>query len=230
MGPYTTGSARAVTSGMPGRTGACPVRACVLQTPRSEKNWFCVNRGEGPPSDFRTMTEICEQTERPVDRAVVEAWVRDHGPAVLGYLMKLCAARDRAEDCFQETFRRAVEKGGNVCPDRIRNWLYRVATNVAMDSFRQQKRQHATPVVDARSSDPTPGPEALSAQAEQVSEVRAAVAALPDRQRTILILSYYQRLSYRDIAALLDCSLGTVKTHMSRALATLAHRLRPLGE
>ena len=176
------------------------------------------------------MTEICEQTERPVDRAVVEAWVRDHGPAVLGYLIKLCAGRDRAEDCFQETFRRAVEKGGDVCSERIRNWLYRVATNVAMDSFRRQKRQCPTPAVDGLVSDPIPGPEAQSMQAEQVREIRAAVAALPDRQRTILILSYYQKLSYRDIAALLDCSLGTVKTHMSRALATLAHRLRPLGE
>ncbi len=176
------------------------------------------------------MTEIREQTERPVDRAVVEAWVRGHGPAVLGYLVKLCPGRDRAEDCFQETFRRAVEKGGHVRPDRIRNWLYRVATNVAMDSFRQQKRQRPTPVMDTMSSDPTPGPEAQSVRAEQASEVRAAVAALPDRQRTVLILSYYQKLSYRDIAALLDCSQGTVKTHMSRALGTLSHRLRPLGE
>jgi RNA polymerase sigma-70 factor (ECF subfamily) len=176
------------------------------------------------------MTELCEQTERPVDRAVVEGWVRAHGPAVLGYLMKLCTSRDRAEDCFQETFRKAVEKGHAVHPDHIRNWLYRVATNTAMDTFRKQSRQHLTPVSMAVAGDSTPGPAAQTVQAEHVAEVRAAVASLPDRQRTILVLAYYQKMSYREIAVLLDCSLGTVKTHMSRALATLAQRLRSLNE
>jgi RNA polymerase sigma factor (sigma-70 family) len=48
---------------------------------------------------------------------------------------------------------------------------------------------------------------------------------LPARQRATLVLAYYQQLSYREVAEVLGCSIGTVKTQMSRAMRTLAQRL-----
>jgi len=60
---------------------------------------------------------------------------------------------------------------------------------------------------------------------EQKEKVRRAVESLPTKQRAALILAYYQQLSYREVAQALNCSVGAVKTHMSRALATLAQRL-----
>jgi RNA polymerase sigma factor (sigma-70 family) len=56
-------------------------------------------------------------------------------------------------------------------------------------------------------------------------QVRQAIAALPARQRTTLVLAYYQQLSYREVAEALGCSIGTVKTQMYRALKTLAAKL-----
>ena len=73
--------------------------------------------------------------------------------------------------------------------------------------------------------DPAAGPTEAACRQEQVEAVRQAVAALPDRQRAALVLAYYQQLSYREVAEVLGCSVGTVKTHMSRALAALAERL-----
>ena len=73
--------------------------------------------------------------------------------------------------------------------------------------------------------DPSPGPVEAASRQEQVEAVRKAVASLPDGQRAALVLAYYERMSYSQVAEVLGCSTGTVKTHMSRALATLAQRL-----
>ena len=60
---------------------------------------------------------------------------------------------------------------------------------------------------------------------EQKAQVREAIESLPVKQRATLVLAYYQQLSYREVAHVLGCSIGTVKSQMSRALVTLAHRL-----
>jgi RNA polymerase sigma-70 factor, ECF subfamily len=60
---------------------------------------------------------------------------------------------------------------------------------------------------------------------EQKERVRRAIESLPVGQRAALVLAYYQQLSYRQVAETLGCSVGAVKTQMSRALAKLAQRL-----
>jgi RNA polymerase sigma-70 factor (ECF subfamily) len=141
-----------------------------------------------------------------------------------------------ADDCFQETFRRVHEKAHTIKGNTFKPWLFRVATNVAMDGFRRQKRERA---VSLDSELATPGmvspldtavDTSLSAeneviQDEQARLVRCAVASLPDRQRTTLVLAYYQKLSYTQVAEALGCSVGTVKTQMFRALKALAVKL-----
>jgi RNA polymerase sigma-70 factor (ECF subfamily) len=62
-------------------------------------------------------------------------------------------------------------------------------------------------------------------RAEQKEQVRQALDMLPTRQRATLVLAYYQQLSYPEVAQVLGCSVGTVKTQMYRALKSLAQRL-----
>jgi len=62
-------------------------------------------------------------------------------------------------------------------------------------------------------------------KAEQKEQVRQAVESLPANQRATLVLAYYQQLSYREVAEVMGCSIGTVKAQMYRALKTLAQRL-----
>ena len=68
-------------------------------------------------------------------------------------------------------------------------------------------------------------PSREAAKAEQVQQVRDAVMSLPSRQRATLVLAYYQQLSYPEVAKVLGCSLGTVKTQMFRALKSLGQKL-----
>jgi RNA polymerase sigma-70 factor (ECF subfamily) len=165
--------------------------------------------------------------------------VRRYGDSLLGYLTKICRNREQAKDLFQETFRKVHEKAHTLRSSHFKGWLYTIATRVAMDSLRKSKRVQMVSLnskVDCdgdncpelgavMAADECDDPSQEAVRAEQKQQVRRAVESLPDRQRVTLVLAYYQGLTYREVATALDCSIGTVKTQMFRALRTLAQRL-----
>lgn len=173
------------------------------------------------------------------DQAAFGELVRRHGDSVLGYLIRMSPNREQAEDLFQETFKRVHEKAHTFRGPQFRGWLFRIATNVALDGRRRIKRFKAISLNHQFESD-NPDSEQLGAiapadnscnpseqasKAEQVEQIRRAIELLPERQRATLVLAYYQQLSYPDVAEVLGCSVGTVKTQMFRALKTLADKL-----
>ena len=173
------------------------------------------------------------------DRAAFRELVRRYGDRVLGYLFRMTGNRDQAEDLFQETFKRVHEKAHTFRGARLKSWLFTIATRVAIDAARRRKRTRTLSLdqpVDCGSqegcslADVTLAPDASDpaddlVRQEQKQQVREAIATLPVKQRATLVMAYYQQLSYREVAGVMGCSVGTVKTQMSRALATLARRL-----
>lgn len=172
------------------------------------------------------------------DPAAFRELVCRYGDGVLGYLVHMTGNRDQAEDLFQETFKRVHEKAHTFRGGGFKSWLFTIATRVTIDGARRNKRQvtiASEPQTDCGEEDnsqlarladenaPTP-PDELVRQ-EQKEQVRKAIESLPQGQRATLVLAYYQQLSYREVAEVLGCSVGAVKTQMSRALATLAQRL-----
>ena len=165
--------------------------------------------------------------------------VRRYGDSLLGYLTKICRNREQAKDLFQETFRKVHEKAHTLRSSQFKSWLYTIATRVALDGLRRDNRVRTVSLnqqidcdgdncselgavaVAADCDDPSQE----ASKAENKELVRRAVESLPDRQRATLVLAYYQGLSYREVATALDCSIGTVKTQMFRALRTMAQRL-----
>ena len=173
------------------------------------------------------------------DKAAFRELVQRYADSLLGYLFRMTGNRDQAEDLFQETFKKVHEKAHTFRGPRLKNWLFTIATRVALDAFRRRKRARvisldqendcdsndasslAAATVDPGATDPADD----AVREEQTQQVRNAVDALPPRQRATLVLAYYQQLSYPEVAEVLGCSLGTVKTQMSRALARLARQL-----
>ena len=165
--------------------------------------------------------------------------VRRYGDSLLGYLTRMTGNREHAEDLFQETFRRVHEKAGTFRGTRIKGWLFTIATNVAIDGMRKSRRlqvvslnqkldcddgncaEFGTVAVADNSYEPSQ----KAIMDEQKEQVRQALELLPARQRATLVLAYYQQLSYPEVAQILGCSVGTVKTQMYRALKSLAQRL-----
>ena len=173
------------------------------------------------------------------DRTAFGELVSRYGDSVLGYLTRMSRDRQQAEDLFQETFKRVHAKAHTLRGNQFKSWLFTIATNVAIDGVRRRKRlkvvslNHKLDCDDADGqelgavavADSSSDPSQEAVRAEQAEQVRQALDSLPARQRATLVLAYYQQLSYREVAEVLGCSLGTVKTQMYRALRSLAQRL-----
>ena len=165
--------------------------------------------------------------------------VRRYGDGLLGYLTRMSRNRHEAEDLFQETFKRVHEKAHTFRGSQFKSWLFRIATNAAIDGMRRGKGKRMVSLnqkLDCTDgdgeelsavalADDSQEPSQEAVKAEQVQQVRDAVMSLPSRQRATLVLAYYQQLSYPEVAKVLGCSLGTVKTQMFRALKTLGQKL-----
>ena len=166
--------------------------------------------------------------------------LRRYGPDVLAYLSRFSGDRNLAEDFFQETFRRVHEKAHTFKGPKLKPWLFTIATRVAINGFRKAKRipahvslnqkfgcdnEGVAELSDVLSKADSPNPAHAAIRAEQTQQVRCAVASLPPGQRATLVLAYYQQLTYAQIAVARNCSVGTVKMQMFRALKTLARKL-----
>ena len=176
---------------------------------------------------------------RKGDPAAFGELVRRYGDNVLGYLTRMSGNREQAEDLFQETFKRVHEKAHTFRGPQFKGWLFKIATNVALDGIRRGKRTKAISLnqqLDCDNpnseqlgsvalADNSCNPSEQASKAEQTEQVRQAIRSLPSKQRATLVLAYYQQLSYTDVAEVMGCSVGTVKTQMFRALRTLANKL-----
>ena len=171
------------------------------------------------------------------DPAAFRELVRRYGDGVLGYLFRMTGNRDQAEDLFQETFQRVHEKARTYRGGSFKSWLFTIATRVTIDTIRRRKRlaflsldrdpdceDDPAPLETVVAED-APDPLDEAVKEEQKEQVRRAIASLPIGQRAALVLAYYQQLSYQEVADTLGCSIGSVKTQMSRALAKLARKL-----
>ena len=174
------------------------------------------------------------------DQTAYEKIVRLYGDGILGYLTRMTGCREKAEDYFQETFRRVFEKANTFGKGNFKSWVFRIATNVAMDGFRYSKRRPAFSLNEKTDDDnryeeqqigsgmiqenaEDPHKEAVKAEMKEM--VRKVIGLLPPKQRTTLVLAYYQQLSYSQVAQVMGCSEGTVKRQMFMAMKKLAKRL-----
>ena len=162
--------------------------------------------------------------------------VRQYGPQLLGYINKLNGSDHSSEDVFQETFKRVHEKSHTFKGERLKPWIYRIATNIVFDRARRKKRvkfvslntsseEGRTDAAAMVEADPESDPKQRVLKKERAHKVRQALETLPKKQKAALVLSYYQQLSYTEVADVMGCSVGTVKTQVFRALRALAGKL-----
>jgi RNA polymerase sigma-70 factor (ECF subfamily) len=132
------------------------------------------------------------------------------------------------QDVFLSLFRH-LERGKPV--DNVRGWLFRVAHNLALRR-RDRARRAAETQLDTgnedRTADPAPNPEDRMADRQTRQRVLAVVEALPEQDRRCLFLRA-EGLRYREIAGILDMSLGAVSVSLSRSLARIARSAERSG-
>jgi RNA polymerase sigma-70 factor, ECF subfamily len=164
-------------------------------------------------------------------RTLIERYHDD----LLRFLTRLVGDRAGAEDLFQETFLQIHQSAHTFdVSRRFRPWLFTIAANKARDYLRKRIRQRtvdlSAPIggpdgtatfVDLLEVD-VPSPDAALDASERDALVQGALARLQPPLREILLLAYFQRLSYQQIADDLGIPLGTVKSRMHAAVASFA--------
>ena len=131
-----------------------------------------------------------------------------------------CGSRQVGEELAQEALVRAWERWPKVgAMDAPEAWTFRVGMNLANSSFRRRRAERR-----ALARTGPPAGDASDPDVAGAAAVRAAVAALPPRQRAVIIARYFLDQSVDDTAALLGCAPGTVKATTSQALVALRAR------
>lgn len=149
-------------------------------------------------------------------------FVRGQYPSLVRTLSLFVGERELAEDLAQEALARACRDWAKVQRlDDPSSWVRRVGFNLAKSHFRRHKIGGR---VLARLEARTPAVEHPADPTDMVA-VRRAVASLPMQQRTALVLRYFEDLPVAEVAAVMGCPEGTVKSLTSRAI----DRLRELG-
>ena len=152
--------------------------------------------------------------------AAIERLVREEHARLVRAVALACGSVPAAEDAVQEALARAWDRlttGGAI--DHLGGWVVTVAMNLTRSAHRQARRTTSLP-----SGLSSPGAQGRTAE---LVDLERAVAALPDRQRQVVVLHYYLDHDVRTVAALLDVSEGATKNALFHARAALA---RALGE
>ena len=177
------------------------------------------------------------------DRAAYQVLVRRHGRGLQRFAQRLLHQPDDADDVAQETLLRVWQHALQWQLDRVRfsSWLYRIAHNLCMDRLRQAQRQRTDSMdndaIDQLSEEARSGAtdpmesSGLTGPAQQVSnaalgkQLDLAIAALPERQRSALVMCFHQGFTNQQAADVLDVSVDALESLLARGRRTLRLQL-----
>ena len=170
-----------------------------------------------------------EPVAPPLPRAAFE-----HLDALYRLARRLTGDDDAAEDLVQETFARAVDKRAQFVPGtNLRAWLFRILRNLYIDGWRRAKASPVRerlddedPAAEVSAGEPLRGDEELERlRAVVADDIEAALRELSVDARTIVLLDL-EGFTQEELAEVLGCNVGTVKSRLSRARAKLRELLR----
>ncbi len=178
-----------------------------------------------PELSSRSDEDLLELVAERRDEAAFDEFYGRYGRAVYAVVVRLIGDHARSEDVVQQAFTNIWRAAAGYRRERgpATGWLFAIARNAAVDALRS--RAAASRWEEPDLPDDGPGPAERAAAAEEAFRVHAAVDRLPDREREVIELAYFDGLSQSEVAARLETPLGTVKTRTRRALAHLADRL-----
>ncbi|MGC1485651.1 MAG: sigma-70 family RNA polymerase sigma factor [Candidatus Acidiferrum sp.] len=189
-------------------------------------------------SDVQLMLDV-----KAGDEQSFELLLQRYRTPLVNFLYRMVRAREEAEDLAQEVFLRVYRARKDYVPSaKFTTWLFRIATNLALNSVRDNRHQRmevsldAPVTVDAEDggekpldiAEKNPNIEQYLVEEARKKMIRHAINKLPEKQRAAVLLHKYQELDYGDIAKILECSESALKSLLFRAYETLRVELAPL--
>jgi len=192
-----------------------------------------------PPSDEQLLAEFLAGNE-----AAFASLVERHHVEIFQFAARFVGAGAAAEDIVQESFLQVYQSAAGFDATRkFRPWLFTIAANKARDALRGRSRRREVSISPAARggeegdvsyldflADDSPPPGAALEAAEQQRLVREVIERMPPSLREVLLMAYYHRLSYKDIAETLGIPLGTVKSRLHAAVSCFARAYKSIEE
>ncbi len=152
--------------------------------------------------------------------------LRRYQRPVLNFAYRLLGNATEAEDVAQDVFVRVQQHWDDYNPrQKFSTWLFAITRNACLDRLRARKRHPEVPLETA----PEPIVSHREVELNETGQlIAAAVAELPEDQRTALVLAEYHGMSYAEIAGIMKCSEKSVESRLYRAKQTLREKLRYL--
>ena len=175
------------------------------------------------------------------DEQSFELLLRKYRTPLVNFLYRMVRDPAVAEDLAQEVFLRVYRARKEYAPSaKFTTWMFRIATNVALNSVRDNRHRQMETSMDhtvSSGGDEQPAMElpdcTPSVEQQLVAQTRSelilrAIHALPEKQRAAVLLHKYEELDYDEIARILECSESALKSLLFRAYETLRGELAPL--
>lgn len=186
-----------------------------------------------PGSDVDLMLRV-----KAGDESAFAGLVQKYRRPMVGFMYRFCHNPSTAEELAQEVFLRVYRSRTGYEPSaKFTTWLYRIATNLAVNHARDTRHERPENTVRLDEPDEDTGTtpdladESLTAEeqmlkSERLAAIRSKVNALPERQRIAVIMHKYQQMDYREIAGVLKLSESATKSLLFRAYETLREQLK----
>ena len=187
-------------------------------------------------SDVQLMLAVKEG-----DELSFELLLRRYRTPLVNFLNRMVRDTGQAEDLAQEVFMRVYRARKDYEPNaKFTTWLFRIATNLALNSLRDGRHRLMEVSIDQKLddgeqeqarldvADKTPNIESRLVQQDRAAVIRSAVESLPEKQRAAVLLHKYVELDYSEIARTLECSESALKSLLFRAYETLRVQLAPM--
>jgi RNA polymerase sigma-70 factor (ECF subfamily) len=163
------------------------------------------------------------------DLSAFNCLVEHYQTSVYNLCLRLLGNPQSAEDTAQDAFIAAYRRFDSFRGGSFRAWLFRIAANACYDELRWRKSRPSTSLDEPQGAgerafdvaDRAPTPDERAEQAELKRAIEAALLRLPEEQRLAIVLCDAQGMDYAEIASVMQCSLGTVKSRIARGRARL---------
>ena len=162
---------------------------------------------------------LLRQIDQSGDRRAFEALFQYFAPRIKAYMMRLGSDGAAAEELTQEALAAVWRKAGQYDPAKasVSTWIFTIARNLRIDAFRKESRPELDPHDPALVPEPeTPADDRVFAE-QRAARVAQALGELPEEQRHVVHLSFYEDRTHAEIAEHLDLPLGTVKSRIRLA-------------
>jgi RNA polymerase sigma-70 factor (ECF subfamily) len=175
---------------------------------------------------------------REGDEAAFDYLIQKYRRPIIGFMYRMVHNAGAAEDLAQEVFLRVYRSRASYEPSaKFTTWLYRIATNLAVNYLRDTRHERPENVVSLDEPDEETGTtmdvadksatvEQAMVARERLNAIRQKVQELPERQRTAVIMHKYQQMDYRQIAEVLKLSESATKSLLFRAYESLRMQLK----